>query len=300
MILFASDKVHVGIAPIGWTNDDMPELGGDIPFERCIREMAEAGYSGTEVGSKFPKDLGGLRSALDPLGLRVASQWFSSYCTTQPLQETVDRFMEHIHFLHALGSRVIVVSEQGHSIQGEMSTALFRNKPSLDSDGWKRLVHGLETLGRLAAERDMSIVIHHHMGTVIQSRAEVDRLMETTDSDLVSLLLDTGHIHCAGDDPANLARDYAVRIKHVHLKDVREKVRKKVREEGLSFLQGVKDGLFTVPGDGDIDFRPVVDALGGARYEGWLIVEAEQDPNRAIPLEYAKKARNTVYELTGL
>jgi len=294
------DKIRLGIAPIGWTNDDLPELGGDIPFERCIREMAEAGYVGTEVGSKFPKDADQLREALAPLGLRVASQWFSAQFTTGHAEETVERFIKHMEFLHALGAEVIVVSEQGKSIQGELSTPLFQAKPVLDEHGWELLGEGLETLGGLAAERGMKVVFHHHMGTVVQNREEIDKVMDLTDEDKVFLLLDTGHAYCAGDDPGTLAKKYASRIKHVHLKDVRGTVRERVMNEKLSFLQGVKEGLFTVPGDGAVDFAPVMDALDEAGYEGWFIVEAEQDPSLAPPLEYAKKARQALREWTGL
>jgi len=298
--LLNPDKVKLGIAPIGWTNDDLPELGGDIPFERCIREMAEAGYAGTEVGSKFPKDAKRLLNALAPLGLRVAGQWFSAQFTVRPAQETVDRFVQQMEFLRSLGAEVIVVSEQGNSIQGELSVPLFQNKPRLDEQGWTLLARGLDTLGALAAERGMTVVVHPHMGTVIQTKEEVDRLMDATDEEKVYLLLDTGHAYCAGDDPPVLAREHARRIRHVHLKDVREEVKRRVEEEGLSFLEGVKEGLFTVPGDGAVDFLPVLKVLDEAAYEGWIIVEAEQDPSLAPPLAYAKKARRFLRERTGL
>lgn len=295
-------KVKLGIAPIGWTNDDMPELGGDIPFERCVAEMAEAGFQGTEVGGKYPKDPATLRAALAPLGLEVASQWFSAFFTTRPQAETIQAFEKHLAFLKAAGARVIVISEQGHGIQGQMDTPLFDRKPVLDDDGWARLVAGLEAMGRIAAAHGMKIVYHHHMGTVVQTAAEIDRLMTATDPALVWLLLDTGHIYYSdgGTSPLEVLRKHGKRIAHVHLKDIRDPVKRRVIDGKLSFLQSVKEGAFTVPGDGNVDFPPVLAELARIGYEGWMVVEAEQDPAKANPLEYAKKARSYIKQVTGL
>jgi inosose dehydratase len=123
--------------------------------------------------------------------------------------------------------------------------------------------------------------------------------MASTDPGLVHLLLDTGHLAFAGDDPVAAARDHAHRIKHVHLKDIRPQVVSKVREEDLSFQTGIEEGVFTVPGDGALDFVPVLEALGAANYKGWLVVEAEQDPAKANPLEYAIKARTYLRKVLG-
>ncbi len=296
-----STKIRVGIAPIGWTNDDMPELGGNIPFEQCIQEMHETGYSGCEVGSKFPRDPDTLLEALKPYKLQIASQWFSSFFTgdSDP-GKTLLAFINHLMFLKSVGARIIVVSEQGHSIQGQMNIPLFDNKPVLMESEWESLRSGLESIGKIALEHDMKIAYHHHMGTVVQSRREIDKLMQLTDPEYVYLLADIGHMHYAGGDPIKLVEDYIDRIVHIHLKDVRSEIVEKVRNEKLSFLQGVKLGTFTVPGDGVIDFKSIFRIIGQSDYNGWLIVEAEQDPSLANPKQYAKKGRNTIRNLTGI
>ncbi len=298
--MFRKDTVRLGIAPIGWTNDDMPELGGEIPFERCIDEMAEAGFSGTEVGSKFPRDPAVLRRALEARGLRIVSQWFSAFLTTRPLAENVEAFRRQAGFLKELGATLIGVSEQGGSIQGQTATPVLGPKPVLDEAGWGRLATGLEALGREARRMGLKVVYHHHMGTVVQTAAEVRRLMASTDPALVGLLYDTGHFLFTGEDPLTMLREFGPRVGHVHLKDVREEVLHRVREERLSFLQGVRKGVFTVPGDGCIDFGPIFAELGRVGYGGWLLVEAEQDPALANPLEFARKARAYIRERTGL
>lgn len=292
--------VQLGIAPIAWTNDDMPELGGEISFEQCIDEMALAGYVGSEVGNKYPRDPKVLKAALEPRGLQIASAWFSSFLTTKELEETVSEFIKHRDFLHAMGAKVIVVAEQGHSIQGQMDTPLHANKPIFTESEWQRLVDGLHRLGELAHEKGMEIVYHHHMGTGVQTYEEVERLMASTDSKRVSLLLDTGHISFAGGDSLDLIKNFGSRIKHVHFKDLRAEMELLVETENLSFLQAVKKGVFTVPGDGRIDFEPIIAALNEMDYKGWIIVEAEQDPALAPPLEYARKARAYIKEKAGL
>jgi inosose dehydratase len=298
--MFKDNQVKLAIAPIGWTNDDMPELGGEVTFEQCISEMALAGFSGSEVGNKYPRNTDVLKKALSLRGLEIASAWFSSLLTSKPFAETAEAFIEHRDFLHVMGAKVIVVSEQGNSIQGQMETALFDNKPVFTEEEWKLLVDGLHLLGELADEKDMKIVYHHHMGTGVQTTEEIDRLMADTDPEKVSLLYDTGHLVFSGEDYLHVLNKYMDRIHHVHLKDVRIDIANKVREGKLSFLQAVKAGVFTVPGDGVIDFKPVFEALDASGYKGWFVVEAEQDPAIANPLEYALKARHYIHEKSGL
>lgn len=291
------EKIQFGCAPIAWTNDDMPELGKENTFEQCISEMALAGYTGTEIGNKYPKDPATLRYYLDLRGLKVASAWFSAFLTTQPYEETEESFIKHRDFLHAMGAKVIVVSEQGHSIQGQMDTPLFKNKPVFTDEEWDKLTRGLEALGDLAHEKGMEIVYHHHMGTGVQTTEEIDRLMENTDPDKVKLLFDTGHLVFSGEDPLEIYDKYKNRIKHIHFKDVRKEVAKEVKENNDSFLVAVKKGVFTVPGDGMIDFKPIMDAILDYGYEGWIVVEAEQNPAKANPFEYALKARKYIDEI---
>ncbi|MGN7764197.1 myo-inosose-2 dehydratase [Paenibacillus sp. 22594] len=298
--MFKEHAVKLGIAPIAWTNDDMPELGRDNTFEQCISEMALAGFQGSEVGNKYPRDPERLHQALALRGLQIASAWFSAYLTVRPYEETAAAFCAHRDFLHEMGAKVIVVSEQGRSIQGQMDTPLFTDKPVFTETEWSALAEGLGRLGRLAAEKDMTLVYHHHMGTGVQTAAEITRLMELTEPNEVSLLFDTGHLAFAGENPLEVLRVHIPRIKHVHLKDIRPEVVDRVKREQLSFLQAVKAGAFTVPGDGCIAFAEIFTELDRYDYTGWFVVEAEQDPALADPLEYAIKARRYIREISGL
>ena len=297
--MFNKDKVKLGIAPIAWTNDDMPDLGKENTFEQCISEMALAGFTGSEVGNKYPRDTKVLKKALELRNMQIASAWFSSFLTTKPYEETAKEFIEHRDFLHEMGAKVVVVSEQGHSIQGQMETPVFDGKYVMNEEEWKILAEGLNKLGALAAEKDMKLVYHHHMGTVVQTTEEIDKLMEMTDESLVYLLFDSGHLVYSGENALEVLTKYVNRVKHVHLKDIRSSIVNKVKEEKLSFLKGVRLGAFTVPGDGDIDFEPLLKVLAENDYEGWLLVEAEQDPAIANPFEYAVKARKYIAEKIG-
>lgn len=298
--MFNKDKVKLGIAPIAWTNDDMPDLGKENTFEQCISEMALAGFSGSEVGNKYPRDTKVLKKALGLRNMEIASAWFSSILTTKPYEETEKEFIKHRDFLNEMGAKVVVVSEQGHSIQGQMETPVFDGKYVMNEEEWKKLSEGLNKLGALAKEKDMKLVYHHHMGTVVQTTEEIDRLMEMTDENLVYLLFDSGHLVYSGENALEVLNKYVDRIKHVHLKDIRANVVNQVKNEKLSFLKGVREGAFTVPGDGDIDFEPLFKVLADNNYEGWLLVEAEQDPKKANPFEYALKARKYIAEKTQL
>lgn len=293
--MFKDHTVKLGICPIGWTNDDMPELGSGNTFEQCVSEMALAGFKGTEVGNKYPKHTQKLKKALELRQLQIASAWFSSFLTTRPFKETEEAFIEHRDFLYEMGSKVIVVSEQGRSIQKE-DVPLFEAKPHFSEHEWELLAEGLNLLGELAREKGMDVVFHHHMGTGVQTKEEIDQLMNITDEDKVSLLFDTGHLYLSGEDPMEVLNLHFPRIKHVHLKDVRDDVAAQVRQKKTAFLEGVKEGMFTVPGNGDIDFGPIFETLAHKDYRGWMLVEAEQDPSIANPLEQAIIARNYIRE----
>jgi inosose dehydratase len=291
--------IRLAIAPIGWTNDDMPELGGEIPFEQCISEMALAGFEGSEVGNKYPRDPERLNKALKLRGLTICNAWFSSFLTTKSLVEVEKDFVQQCDFLFAVGARVIGAAEQGNSIQGK-PLPIFDAKPRFTNEEWKRLTEGLNHLGALAKKKGMQLVYHHHMGTGVQTTEEIDRLMEMTDPELVGLLYDTGHLVFSGEDHLAVLHKYLKRIKHVHLKNVRFEVMEKAKKEKWSFLQAVRNGVFTVPGDGGLDFVPVFDALKSGGYKGWWVVEAEQDPAKANPLEYALIARKYIKDKAGI
>ncbi len=298
--MLSKEKVKLGIAPIGWTNDDMPELGSENTFEQTISEMALAGFQGSEVGSHYPSDPAKLKKALDLRGLTICNQWFSSFLISKPYEETEAAFVKQCDFLRQVGSRCIGVSEQSYSIQGMQDHPILEGKHVMNDEEWKLLVDGLNKLGRIARAKGMSLTFHHHMGTVVQTEGEIDRLMGSVDPELVFLLFDSGHLSFAGIDPEQVLRKYADRVRHVHLKDLRKDVAEKSRKEKWSFLKGVRAGTFTVPGDGDVDFKPIFEILEEADYRGWLVVEAEQDPALANPLEYAMKARKYLAEHTGL
>ena len=292
--------VRLAIAPIAWTNDDLPELGGANTFEQCISEMALAGFEGSEVGNKYPKDPPVLKHYLDLRGLTICNAWFSSFLTTRPYAEVEKEFVAHRDFLHAVGARVIGAAEQGHSVQGRQDVPVFEGKPRFTDAEWKLLAEGLNRLGERAREKDMTLTYHHHMGTGVQTSEEIDRLMQMTDPALLSLLYDTGHLVFSGVDYQAVLGKHLSRVRHVHLKDVRRPVLDRVRPEKMSFLAAVKAGVFTVPGDGSIDFGPVFRMLKRAKYRGWMVVEAEQDPAAANPFEYALKARRFIREQAGL
>ena len=299
--MFDKNKVKLGIAPIAWTNDDMPDLGKENTFEQCVSEMALAGFTGSEVGNKYPKDPEVLKKALELRGVEICNQWFSSFLITKPFEEVEKEFRAQLAFLKAMGAKVIGASEQSYSVQGQLATPIFGHKYEMNDQEWDTFCTGMNKLGKIAKEEyGIALTFHHHMGTVVQSLAEVDRMMENTDPEYVSLLFDTGHFTYCGEDPLEVVKKYVHRIKHVHLKDIRPEVVEQVKKENMSFLAGVRAGAFTIPGDGCINYDPIFKVLEEAGYEGYMVVEAEQDPAKANPLEYAIRARKFIAEKTGL
>ena len=300
--MFDTAKVKLGIAPIGWCNDDMPDLGAENTFRQTVSEMALAGFTGCEIGNKYPSDPVELKKQLQLRGMTIASRWFSSFLLTQPLEQVKADFEKELDFLAAVGCNRINVSEQSYSIQGQLDTPVLTggHKHIMDDREWQLLCDGLNALGRIAADRGFKLCFHHHMGTVVQTAEETDRMMANTDPRYVFLCYDTGHFTFAGEDPLAMLKKYVSRVGHVHLKDMRLPVVEEARKNNWSFLQAVRNGAFTVPGDGDVDFDPVFRVLEEAGYEGWLLVEAEQDPAKADPLEYAMKARDYIRRHTGL
>lgn len=299
--MFDKNKVKLGIAPIAWTNDDMLDLGKENTFEQCVSEMALAGFTGSEVGNKYPKDPEVLKKALELRGVEICNQWFSSFLITKPFEEVEKEFRAQLAFLKAMGAKVIGASEQSYSVQGQLDTPIFGHKYEMNDQEWDTFCTGMNKLGKIAKEEyGIALTFHHHMGTVVQSLAEVDRMMENTDPEYVSLLFDTGHFTYCGEDPLEVVKKYVHRIKHVHLKDIRPEVVEQVKKENMSFLAGVRAGAFTIPGDGCINYDPIFKVLEEAGYEGYMVVEAEQDPAKANPLEYAIRARKFIAEKTGL
>ena len=294
------DNISVGITPTGWTNDDYPTLGDHISFGQCVSEMAMAGFEGCSIGHKFPKDLDVLKLELDRRGLRVSEPWASTYFTMNNMRErTIEDFKQTMAKIKYMGAKVMVVAELGHAVH-QQPVPPIANKPTFSNEQWASMTSGLDQLGRIANENDMTLCYHHHMGTGVMFRPEVDRLMNETDPEAVNLLLDTGHLYWAGDDPLDMTKAYADRIKHVHLKDIRHDRMVQCNETDCTFIEGVIDGVFTVPGDGAIDFKPIFQILADSDYKGWLMVEAEQDAEKANPLEYAIKARDYIRSVAGV
>jgi inosose dehydratase len=293
------EKVRLGITPTLWWNDDFLSIDIGIPFGQCVSEMALAGFQGCSVGHKYPTDIAELKGALELRGLAVSEPWVSTYFTINEMEEqTLATFHSQLDFIKAVGGTEMVVAEFGGAVN-PLPVAVFANRPIFDDAQWDALSSGLNRLGAIAKDEGMRLCYHHHMGTGVMTRADVDRLLASTDPELVHLLLDTGHLAFAGDDPLDAAQTYADRIKHVHLTDVRPDVVERATAEGFSFQAAIEAGVFTVPGDGSIDFVPILEALGGAGFEGWLVVEAEQDPAKANPLEYALRARGYLREVLG-
>jgi inosose dehydratase len=299
--MFKGKNVKLGIAPIAWTNDDLPELGGENTFQQCVSEMALAGFTGSEVGNKYPKDPAVLKPMLELRGIEICNAWFSTFLISKPYEQTEVEFEKHVAFLAAMGAKVVGVSEQSYSTQGDQSQPVFEDKYEMNDQEWELLCDGLNRLGKLSLEKyGVALTFHHHMGTVVQSAAETDRLMAGTDPKYVGLLFDSGHFAYCGENPVEQVRKHGKRIRHVHLKDIRPEVVAKVLSEHLSFLEGVRQGAFTIPGDGCVDFDPIFRELAKIGYEGYMVVEAEQDPAKANPLEYAIRARKFIREHTGL
>ena len=297
--MLSKNSIKLSIAPIAWTNDDLPELGGHITFEQCINDMAEAGFTGSEIGNKYPKDPSILKSALDARGLQISSAWFSTFFSEEGKgEDTIIKFVDHMNFLKTLGAKIINICECGHCVQ--MKPLYVFDRPNYSKEQWNHVADGLNRLGEIAKNNDMVVAYHYHMGTMIQDTEETDRIMEMTDPDLVHLLVDTGHSFYSGGNPLKMVQKYGSRIRNVHLKDVRKSILEEVKRNKMSFLESVKAGVFTVPGDGFIDFQGIFKALEHNDYQGWLVVEAEQDPEKADPLEYAKKARTFIRKHTGI
>jgi len=279
-------SVALGINPITWTNDDMPELGGDIPLETCLSEARAAGYAGIELGGKFPREAPVLRPILARHDLGLVSGWYSAQLCRRSVADEIAAVTDHLDLLAAMGCPVMVFAE-GHGSTDGNPAAPLSGRPVLADAAWPPFCAKLNEMARHLRARGVRLAFHHHMGTVVQTEAEIDRLMANTTAD-VGLLLDTGHLVFAGGDPVAVARRHGARIVHVHCKDVRAPVLTDVLRDDRSFLRAVLDSVFTVPGDGSIDFTAVLRELRQAGYAGWLVVEAEQDPAKAHPLTYAR------------
>lgn len=282
--------IRIGANPIGWSNDDLQEIGGATTLETCLAEAREAGFEGMELGHKFPREAKALQAALAPFGMACISGWYSAELLLREPAEEMRHLRAHLDLLKAMGSNVLVFAETSNAIHGNRAMQLSQ-RPRMAKEAWKRWGERLTAVAEATLKEGVRVVYHHHMGTIVEDEADIDAMMTQT-GEAVHLLLDTGHATWGGADPAVLAARYRARISHVHAKDVRKAVMDQARREDWSFLdavlgKGADLGVYTVPGDGMVDYPAVFRALPG--YSGWVVVEAEQDPEKAHPLTYAKK-----------
>ncbi|MFM1907923.1 MAG: myo-inosose-2 dehydratase [Pseudomonadota bacterium] len=297
-------NVRIGINPISWMNDDLPSLGGETPLETALKEGAEIGYEGFELGNKFPKDGPSLKAKLDEFGVACVSGWYSGFLAElepgqtneQSVAAEIERCKAHMSKLQYNGVKVVVYGECAGTVQGQIDTPVGKRPQFTTEALWQAYAQRLNAFGQhLLDTYGIKLAYHHHMGAYVESPADMDKLMDLTDPAKVFLLFDTGHAYFGGAlSPADLLKKHIKRVVHVHCKDVRTSVIAKSRNDGWSFLTGVINGTFTVPGDGSIDFAAVLKALREAGYEGWLVVEAEQDPAVAPSYQYAKKGYDTL------
>jgi len=282
--------IRIGANPIGWSNDDLQEVGGDTPLETCLAEAREAGFEGMELGHKFPREPQALKAALAPFGMACISGWYSAELLKRDADEEMRHLRPHLDLLKAMGSTVLVFAETSNAIHGDRSKPLSQ-RPIMKGGDWVEFGRRITEVAERTLAEGVRLVYHHHIGTIVESADDIDAFMAAT-GEAAHLLLDTGHATWGGAYPATLARRYRARISHVHAKDVRPAVMDQARREDWSFLdavlgQGSELGIYTVPGDGMVDYTAVFRELKG--YSGWVVIEAEQDPQKAHPLTYARK-----------
>lgn len=277
-------SVKLGVSPISWTNDDMPELGKDTSVEHCLKEGKQAGYSGFELGGKWPKDSAILTPLFDKYDMDVVSSWFCGGLLEDTLEGEIERITPHMNLLKEMGTEVIVYCEMDSCVHGDIGLPLSK-RPVLDNEQWEEWTDKLSQLAKYTLSHGMKLAYHHHMGTVVQVEEEVDKLMAMTTHDL-GLVFDTGHLIYAGADPLEVYKKHSGRVMHIHCKDVRGEILNRSLETDSSFLNSVLNGVYTVPGDGDFNFPELFKMVSDNNFNGWVVVEAEQDPAKAHPLTY--------------
>jgi inosose dehydratase len=285
-------SIRFGVSPIAWINDDMPELGGDTPLESVLADIAAIGFEGVELGGAFPRDPAQLRALLSRHGLDLVGGWYSGELLRRSVDEEWEAARSHLALLQAMGARVFIFAETSNAIHGNRARALGET-PRLGGEAWKPFGARMSAFAERVAAEGLRFAYHHHLGTVVEREADLRDFIEST-SEAVGLTVDTGHAALAGIDPVRVIREHPGRVAHVHCKDVRGPVFTALRDRKASFLDGVLEGMFTVPGDGDLDYAAVMRALADVGYGGWIIVEAEQDPAKANPRLYQQKGLDTL------
>jgi inosose dehydratase len=279
-------NARLGIAPIAWWNDDLAELSDDVSLEECLRQASDAGFTGMETGRRFPMDAEVLLPILARYGISVCGGWFSGLLLDGEIEAEKDRIAPQMAFFKAAGAPCIVYGETARSIQGDRSKPLA-TKPKLSDDEMRSYARKMTAFGEWCADQGMPLSYHHHMAAAVETEAELDAFMAQS-GEGIPLLYDAGHMAFAGGDVLRVIDRHHARISHVHTKDVRQSVIDGIDRSRESFLDAVVKGAFTVPGDGSLDFQAIVSRLASYGYEGWFVVEAEQDPKISPPLEMAR------------
>ena len=292
----SSSAIRLGVSPLSWTNDVLVELGGDIPLETCLKDAAEIGYEGVELGRKFPREGQKLSSILSSYGLRLVGGWHSGFLTERSVEDEWEAAGDHVRLLKDCGSQVLVYGECGLMTGVSPWDEPLSKRPSLNTSEFSAYARRLGEFATRLKETGITLAYHHHLKMLVERAEEIEALCEST-RDEVGLLLDTGHAYAAGADYAEIIRKFGSRVVHIHLKDVRRDTLERARKNDRSFNSAVREGMFTVPGDGDIDFSAIGEFLRTSGYRGWVVVEAEQDPAKAAPKLYTEKAYRFVQKL---
>ena len=289
-------EVHLGVSPLSWTNDVLIELGDDIPLETCLKDAAEIGYEGVELGRKFPRDGQKLSAILSDYGLRLVGGWHSGFLTERSVEEEWKAATDHVRLLKDCGSQVLVYGECGLMTGASPWDEPLSKRPDLKEIEFSAYAGKLGEFVIRLKETGVTLAYHYHLKMLVERAEEIDAFCESTHEE-VGLLLDTGHAYAAGADYAEILRKFGSRVVHIHLKDVRREVLERARKNDWSFNSAVREGMFTVPGDGDIDFSAIGEFIRTSGYRGWVVVEAEQDPAKAAPKLYAEKAYHFIRKL---
>lgn len=285
-------SIHWGVSPIAWANDDMPELGGDTPLESILADIRDVGFKGVELGGKFPRSAKELGPLLARYKLDLIGGWYSGSLLAQDASAEIAAMQPHLNLLKAMGSRVFVFAETSNAVHGNRKVSM-KDTPRMSKESWARFGSRMTDVADYVESQGLKFAYHHHLGTVVETAADVDAFIASTGAS-VGFTLDTGHAALGGVNSLSFIRDHPERVAHVHCKDVRWETFKRVKADGASFLDGVLAGMFTVPGDGGIDYSAVMQALAGIGYSGWIVIEAEQDPKVADPKTYADLGLKTL------
>jgi inosose dehydratase len=290
--------IRWGVSPIAWANDDMPELGGDTTLDALLTDVKEIGFEGVELGNKFPREAATLKPIMASYGVEIIGGWYSSNLLVQDAPAEIAAMTGHMDLLKAMGSTVFVLAETSNATHGDRDGGRLDTHPMLTDEQWTLFGERLNAVAAHVNEQGLRFAYHHHLGTAVETKAELERFFSVT-GDHVGLVLDSGHATYGGIDPVEVVQTRPERVNHVHCKDVRTSRHSEFFANGHSFLNGVVGGMFTTPGDGDYNFAPLMQALKGMNYSGWIVIEAEQDPAVADPRTYNQNGLDTLKRLAA-